>query len=691
MAGDATKTCGGWILERNLGSGGFGIVEFWKNSRSGEKIAIKKCKDVASLSEKQKDRWNKEVLIMQQFDHPNLIKSVKVPGEIEKIRGQLPVLCMEYCSRGDLRKFLKESKNICGIEQLKAIKIMSDIASGVEFLHQNKITHRDLKPENIVLDEKNGKITYKLIDLGLAKELGQDSLYASLVGSKKYVAPELFLDKKYSCSVDYWSLGILFYEVLTGTRPFLSHMEPTATWMNAVQKKKYEQICAHEINGKINLYTDIADPNDLSESMRRNIVEWFRVALQWDPRKRGKLPGTNEVVLFNMWKTILLQKELHVFLTSEYRIIIFPLDEKSTLENLQQWIEEQTKVPSDQQIITDFEGRLLNKGESLISQVNIQSEAPHVIILKNGNLHFDKLPDQNLPKPIERILKNPNEVYDYHERIQYIKAVLFFINQDIRFSKWYQIALSIKIDLLEQRSASLEENLKNAIESTSRLKSEVEEILKEMENQITQGQRKAFQEVIKKIEEKPLIATTQMTKKFENLKKVNEDLRKFAEINWIRDFSDLFDKAVDIYRKENGALLKARVDSTTKIVFQFLGFRSSKLEHNVDIRKTTENISYLEEELSKLEKFLNSANVLKTVYSTEFQELLNSCKSKVEPESGLFSITNSSNNSLNPNLNNPSGNESDNLIRDSLVTRHLFNSLVRNLQEKRPEILDFDL
>lgn len=63
-----------------------------------------------------------------------------------------------------------------------------------------------------------------------------------------------------------------------------------------------------------------------------------------------------------------------MFLASEYRIIIFPLDEKSTLENLQQWIEERIKVPSDQQIIADFEGRLLNKSESLISQVNIQSE-----------------------------------------------------------------------------------------------------------------------------------------------------------------------------------------------------------------------------------------------------------------------------------------------------------------------------
>ena len=90
---------------------------------------------------------------------------------------------------------------------------------------------------------------------------------------------------------------------------------------------------------------------------------------------------------------------------------------------------------------------------------------------------------------------------------------------------------------------------------------------------------------------------------------------------------------------------------------------------------------YLEEELSKLEKFLNSANVLKTVYRTEFQGLKTSnenlssssgsYKSKIDPEFGLFSITNSAINSLNSNLSNESENQSDNLIRDSLVIRHL--------------------
>ena len=92
-------------------------------------------------------------------------------------------------------------------------------------------------------------------------------------------------------------------------------------------------------------------------------------------------------------------------------------------------------------------------------------------------------------------------------------------------------------DLLEQRYETLVENLKNAMESTSALKSEVEETLNKMESQITQEQKKAFRAVVKKIESMPLQTITQMTKKSENLKSINEDLRKFAEINLIHDFS----------------------------------------------------------------------------------------------------------------------------------------------------------
>lgn len=73
---------------------------------------------------------------------------------------------------------------------------------------------------------------YKLIDLGYAKELGSATASASLVGTFSYVAPELFWKGKYTCSVDYWSLGIVFFEILTGYKPFAPYRDNLADWLD---------------------------------------------------------------------------------------------------------------------------------------------------------------------------------------------------------------------------------------------------------------------------------------------------------------------------------------------------------------------------------------------------------------------------------------------------------------------------
>lgn len=70
------------------------------------------------------------------------------------------------------------------------------------------------------------QIVYKLIDLGYAKELDHSSVCTSFVGTLQYLAPELFLSKRYTCTVDYWSLGLVTHEIVTGVRPFLPNMTP---------------------------------------------------------------------------------------------------------------------------------------------------------------------------------------------------------------------------------------------------------------------------------------------------------------------------------------------------------------------------------------------------------------------------------------------------------------------------------
>lgn len=83
----------------------------------------------------------------------------------------------------------------------------------------HNIVYRDLTPENILLDEQ-GHI--KLTDFGLSKDLKNDKATTTFVGTNEYLAPEIILNQEYSFLIDWWALGIIFYEMLMGYTPFYS-------------------------------------------------------------------------------------------------------------------------------------------------------------------------------------------------------------------------------------------------------------------------------------------------------------------------------------------------------------------------------------------------------------------------------------------------------------------------------------
>lgn len=134
---------------------------------------------------------------------------------------------MEYCLKGNLRHVLNQPEHYCGLSEESVKWVLHDLENALSYLHRLNITHRDIKPENIVLQKCQSRkcdVIYKVIDLGYAKEV--QSIDASLVGTLQYLAPEIFFGKKYNKSVDYWSLGILTFEIICGEHPFLPHLSP---------------------------------------------------------------------------------------------------------------------------------------------------------------------------------------------------------------------------------------------------------------------------------------------------------------------------------------------------------------------------------------------------------------------------------------------------------------------------------
>lgn len=186
----------------------------------------------SSLTPKQKERWKKEVEIMKSISHENIVGFKEIPrilhnALLKNNPTKLPLLSMEYCTKGNLRHLLQQHRNVSGLEEHEIRCILKDVLSGLQYLHHLNITHRDIKPENIVLQHTNqrkGNTIYKIIDLGYAKELNDSTV--SFVGTFHYLAPEIFETVKYDSSVDYWSMGITTFEIVCGVLPFLPHLTP---------------------------------------------------------------------------------------------------------------------------------------------------------------------------------------------------------------------------------------------------------------------------------------------------------------------------------------------------------------------------------------------------------------------------------------------------------------------------------
>uniref|UniRef100_A0A3Q3M6G4 IkappaB kinase n=1 Tax=Mastacembelus armatus TaxID=205130 RepID=A0A3Q3M6G4_9TELE len=304
------QTCGSWELKERLGTGGFGNVTKWQNKDTEEQIAIKQCRQ--ELSDRNKERWCLEIQIMKRLDHVNVVAAREVPEGMQKLMAinDLPLLAMEYCQGGDLRKYLNLLENCCGMREGSVLILLRDISSALTYLHNKRIIHRDLKPENIVLQQGEKRLIHKIIDLGYAKELDQSSLCISFVGTLQYLAPELIERQKYTVTVDYWSFGTLVFECITGFRPFLPTWQPVP-WHNKLRLKQDDDIVVYEdLSGEVRFSKHLPQPNNLNSLLLEKLERWLKLMLKWSPQERGKDCSVTPSDCFSQLQLILQLKEI---------------------------------------------------------------------------------------------------------------------------------------------------------------------------------------------------------------------------------------------------------------------------------------------------------------------------------------------------------------------------------------------
>jgi serine/threonine protein kinase len=200
-----------YLVVSPLGKGSFGIVQLVRSKRDHKLYAMKllEKKLLQELAQVSQTIIEKEVLF--EVAHPFCVSAHATFQTPE-----LVVMVLDYVPGGELFGRLKEEGKF---NENRTRLYAAELVLAIGHLHSRGLIYRDLKPENILVD-RDGHL--KITDFGLVKSRmnGATSTTTTFCGTPEYVAPEMLQQKPYTKSVDWWSLGILIYEMLVGIPPF---------------------------------------------------------------------------------------------------------------------------------------------------------------------------------------------------------------------------------------------------------------------------------------------------------------------------------------------------------------------------------------------------------------------------------------------------------------------------------------
>lgn len=200
----------GYRLDRVLGKGAMSIVYLAKQESLDRRVALKVLDPALAADPAFSKRFAKEGRIIARLAHPHIVTIYDTAAS-----AGYSYIAMEYLPSGSLKERIR-----VGLTVEQAVTILLQIAQALDYAHRQHCVHRDLKPANILFRDEDIAV---LTDFGIAKNLDDQTQLTAAgwrIGTPNYMSPEQALGKPVDARSDLYSLGVLFYEMLTGQRPY---------------------------------------------------------------------------------------------------------------------------------------------------------------------------------------------------------------------------------------------------------------------------------------------------------------------------------------------------------------------------------------------------------------------------------------------------------------------------------------
>jgi serine/threonine-protein kinase len=204
---------GRFIIQEDLGYGGMGGVFIGEDEQTGEAVAVKTLHARFSVDQAMVARFVREAEAYRKMNHPNVVRYLS-----SGLQDGIYFIVVEYVKGMSLEDIMEKVGGPLGVK--RSTLVAADLLSALEHAHARNLIHRDIKPKNIMLSSK-GEV--KLLDFGVAAADDQlvKTRVGSILGSFRYSSPEQNQGQKVDERSDLYSLGLVYWEMLTGRRALL--------------------------------------------------------------------------------------------------------------------------------------------------------------------------------------------------------------------------------------------------------------------------------------------------------------------------------------------------------------------------------------------------------------------------------------------------------------------------------------